>query len=424
MNNEQKPYDFMKEVVRKQPVDKAELLKKAGILIGSALAFGVIAAFAFAAVSPYAQDIFGSEESPKVDIPADDAPEDTGEAQAAAEDAAGEQAQAVVETPAATLTLDQYRELYSSMMDVADTAEKSIVTVIGLTNNTDWFNQSYESQRQLSGLVIANNGQDLFIATEYRIVENVERIQVKFWNETQVDARYLKHDPHTGLAVLKVPLSSLSAEAAAGIPAAMFGNSYSVTQGEPVMAVGSPAGYPDAVSYGAVTSLDNVVSTVDGEYDILITDITGSSEGSGVLINLQGEVIGLISQSFAGSGGNTVAAVGISQIKPLLERLSNSEPLIYSGITGQDVTAAVSEKTGIPEGIWVDTVQADSPAMLAGIQSGDVIVKVDEEDVTTMSKYQDYLESCSQDQVIRITALRKGTEGYVEITFDVTLGAL
>ena len=97
MNNEQKPYDFMKEVVRKQPVDKAELLKKAGILIGSALAFGVIAAFAFAAVSPYAQDIFGSEESPKVDIPADDAPEDTGEAQAAAEDAAGEQAQAVVE---------------------------------------------------------------------------------------------------------------------------------------------------------------------------------------------------------------------------------------------------------------------------------------------------------------------------------------
>ena len=72
----------------------------------------------------------------------------------------------------------------------------------------------------------------------------------------------------------------------------------------------------------------------------------------------------------------------------------------------------------------MDTVQADSPAMLAGIQSGDVIVKVDEEDVTTMSKYQDYLESCSQDQVIRITALRKGTEGYVEITFDVTLGAL
>lgn len=423
MNNEQKPYDFMKEVVRKQPVDKAELLKKAGILLGSAAAFGVIAAFAFAAVSPYAQSVFGTDKSAKVDIPADDIPEEEETVQNT-EDAEADQTQNLQAAPAATLTLDQYKDLYSSMMDVAKTAQKSIVTVIGLANNTDWFNQSYESQRQLSGLVVANNGQDLFIATEYRIVENVERIQVKFWNDTQVDARYLKHDPNTGLAVLKVPLSSLSAEDAADIPAATFGNSYSVKQGDPVIAVGSPAGYPSAVSYGAVTSMDNVISTVDGEYKMLNTDIAGSSEGSGVLINLEGQIVGLISQNFAGNTGNTVAAIGISQIKPLLERLSNNEPLIYSGITGQDVTAEVSEKTGIPEGIWVDTVKADSPAMLAGIQSGDVIIKADDTDTTTMSKYQDYLESCSQNQVIQITALRKGTEGYVEIVFDVTLGAL
>lgn len=423
MNNEQKPYDFMKEVVRKQPVDKAELLKKAGILLGSAAAFGVIAAFAFAAVSPYAQSVFGTDKSAKVDIPADDIPEEEETVQNT-EDAEADQTQNLQAAPAATLTLDQYKDLYSSMMDVAKTAQKSIVTVIGLANNTDWFNQSYESQRQLSGLVVANNGQDLFIATEYRIVENVERIQVKFWNDTQVDARYLKHDPNTGLAVLKVPLSSLSAEDAADIPAATFGNSYSVKQGDPVIAVGSPAGYPSAVSYGAVTSMDNVISTVDGEYKMLNTDIAGSSEGSGVLINLEGQIVGLISQNFAGNTGNTVAAIGISQIKPLLERLSNNEPLIYSGITGQDVTAEVSEKTGIPEGIWVDTVKADSPAMLAGIQSGDVIIKADDTDTTTMSKYQDYLESCSQNQVVQITALRKGTEGYVEIVFDVTLGAL
>lgn len=413
----------MKEVVRKQPVDKAELLKKAGILLGSAAAFGVIAAFAFAAVSPYAQSVFGTDKSAKIDIPADDIPEEEETVQNT-EDAETDQTQNLQAAPAAALTLDQYKDLYSSMMDVAKTAQKSIVTVIGLANNTDWFNQSYESQRQLSGLVVANNGQDLFIATEYRIVENVERIQVKFWNDTQVDARYLKHDPNTGLAVLKVPLSSLSAEDAADIPAAAFGNSYSVKQGDPVIAVGSPAGYPSAVSYGAVTSMDNVISTVDGEYKMLNTDIAGSSEGSGVLINLEGQIVGLISQNFAGNTGNTVAAIGISQIKPLLERLSNNEPLIYSGITGQDVTAEVSEKTGIPEGIWVDTVKADSPAMLAGIQSGDVIIKADDTDTTTMSKYQDYLESCSQNQVIQITALRKGTEGYVEIVFDVTLGAL
>lgn len=95
------------------------------------------------------------------------------------------------------------------MLEVTEKPKRALVTVIGITNQMDYFNQNYENQQQISGLIVADNGQDLFILTEYRIVENVERIQVTFWDETMVDATYQRHDPSTGLTIVKVDESKL-----------------------------------------------------------------------------------------------------------------------------------------------------------------------------------------------------------------------
>ena len=81
-------------------------------------------------------------------------------------------------------------------------------------------------------------------------------------------------------------------------------------------------------------------------------------------------------------------------------------------------------KTGIPTGIYVNSVEEDSPAMNAGIQNGDVIVKVGNENVETLSRLRTRLDQSKKDQKIKVTAMRKGAEGYVEIVFDVTLDAL
>lgn len=96
----------------------------------------------------------------------------------------------------------------------------------------DYFNQNYENQQQISGLIVADNGQDLFILTEYRIVENVERIQVTFWDETMVDATYQRHDPSTGLTIVKVDESKLDEETRDGLAVAPLGSSYLVSQGD------------------------------------------------------------------------------------------------------------------------------------------------------------------------------------------------
>ena len=81
--------------------------------------------------------------------------------------------------------------------------------MIGITSEMDYFNQNYENQKQISGLLVAENEQDLFILTEYRVVENVQRIQVTFYDGSVVDAIYQRHDANTGLTVLRVSLADL-----------------------------------------------------------------------------------------------------------------------------------------------------------------------------------------------------------------------
>ena len=308
------------------------------------------------------------------------------------------------------------------MLEVTEKPKRALVTVIGITNQMDYFNQNYENQQQISGLIVADNGQDLFILTEYRIVENVERIQVTFWDETMVDATYQRHDPSTGFTIVKVDKSKLDEETRDGLEIAPLGSSYLVSQGDPVVAVGSPVGYSDSIAYGVVTSVTNKISALDNEYNLLTTDILGSTDGSGILVNLDGEIVGIIAQSYSAKGNNVVTGIAISQIKKLIENLSNNVSRAYIGIRGQDVTEELSDKTGIPKGVLISSVTDDSPAMMAGMKEYDVIVKLGEQKVETIKQYHEQLGKHSAGEVVTATAMRKGAEGYAEMTFDVTLG--
>ena len=177
------------------------------------------------------------------------------------------------------------------------------------------------------------------------------------------------------------------------------------------------------ILYGIVTSTSDTVSRVDAQYGLLTTDITGSSQGSGVILNLEGEIVGIIAQSFGGEeNGNLIIGLPISQIKDLIQTLSDeNKEMVYLGITGEDITAEISEKKGIPVGIFVEKVEVDSPAMQVGIQNGDVIIELNGEKVETVKGYQQQLKSCKSGETVKVKAMRQGTEGYVEVSFNVTL---
>ena len=473
MDNDPKSYHFLKETIKKEPPDWKKLLIRLALFFVLAALAGLVAAIVFAYTEPKFADYFASKEPPEkvalveskeqngtscasslVDAAAvsetgqsaealDNSvstahPEETSSTEVSSSAGSegtgtgdnvvttesqenGTDGIAAKEEEKKEIDVDDYQHLYKKMLAVADKPKRALVTVTGITNQMDYFQQSYESEHQISGLVVADNGQDLFILTEYRVVENVERIQVSFWNSQIVDAIYQRHDGDTGLTILKVSKDKLDAETKDGLELAPLGSSYTVGQGDPVLALGSPIGYSDSVAYGVVTSVTNKVSTLDTEYNLLTTDILGSVDGSGVLVNLDGEIVGVIAQNYCVRGNNVVTALAISQIKQLIENLSNNVSRPYIGIKGQDVTDEISDKTGIPKGILITDVSENSPAMMAGIKEYDVIVMLDDHKTMTLSEYHENLGKYVKGDTLVVTALRKGAEGYSEMEFEVTV---
>ena len=418
---EKKNYSFIREIVKKKPLDKRGLLRKILSLAGAAVLAGVVASFVFVWMVPVAERMVNGDSS-RVSFPEDE--EETSTSSQSVTDSSQPAQETPMPASQPEIGLEEYRQLYKDMLAVAEKPKRALVTVVGISSEMDYFNQNYENQKQISGLLAADNGQDLFILTEYRVVENVERIQVTFYDGSTVDAIYQRHDANTGLTILKVGLSELEDSTREGIELAPLGSSYGVTQGEPVMAIGSPMGYSDSVAYGVITSVTNKISTLDTEYNLLTTDINGSGEGSGVLINLDGEIIGIIAQSYSTEDKDIITALAVSQIKDLIESLSNDEARPYIGIKGQDVTAQISHRTGIPKGVLVTAVQADSPAMLAGMKEYDVVVKIGEDEIPSFRQYRDRLDQLTPGQTVILTAMRRGAEGYAEVEFEVTVGEI
>ncbi len=465
-------YRFMDQTIKKRPADRRTIVRKVLGIILSGAAIGAIAALVFALLQPAVSGMYGPQkEEAKVTIPQDEEPtptptpspkptaeptptaaptpeeteepaetgqpeetkepeqpeetaepgkDDTKEPDGPEEPDKAAAAEGQEETAEDThvITLSEYRQLYQDMLAMAEESEKALVQVIGITDEMDYFNQNYENQQRVSGLIIARTDTDLYILTEYRVIGEVGRIQVVFADGAMTDATFQKADENTGLAVIKVSLANISEETSDLIATAPFGNSYGVVRGEPVLALGSPLGYTDSVAFGIVTSTSSKVAVVDMEYPLLTTDIDGSTGGSGILMDLGGAVVGVITHT-GGSENGSITALAISQIKELMQDLSNNVPQNYIGIRGQDVTQDITDRTGIPRGVLVTEAVKDSPAMLAGIKEFDVIVKIGDEPVETIRDYHRIVSGLPADETVVLTAMRRGAEGFAEVTFEV-----
>lgn len=465
-------YQFINQVIREKPRShKAQVMRVLSV-IGIGVAIGAISAFVHAGIYPAARRAFGADKE-KITIPEDSAPEALASvssssgntalssSSAAATSGSAETAQYLpptdsVSTSAATvsvsgnesasesgsgqaaaedsnangtesaagsngITLEEYQQLYQDMLKTADEAKRSLVEVISVTSQLDYFNEDYQTQQQVAGILIAETEDNDYILTESSAVEGSENIMVKFSDNSMVQAALRKSDSDTGLAVLTVAPSDISETAKSELAVAPLGNSYSVHQGDPVLALGNLMGYSDIVANGIVTSVSNKISAVDSEYSILTTDMEGSSTTSGILVNMKGEIIGLIPQNI-GDESTTITAYAISGIKALIQRLSNNETTAYLGIKGREVTESLSQTTGIPVGLLVTEVTQDSPAMLAGFKEYDVITDISGKKIRTVQDLENVLLKLKADNVITVTAMRQGAEGYAQVTFSVTLG--
>ena len=173
--------------------------------------------------------------------------------------------------------------------------------------------------------------------------------------------------------------------------------------------------------FGNLTSVSQSAELYDSAYNVLTTDITGAGSGSGVLINLDGKVIGFIqNQCKVQAQENTIQAYGISDLKEVIEHLSNNQDIVYMGIVGADVTTAEN----IPIGVYVSEVKLNSPAIRAGIQPGDIITSISGQAVTNQKDMMSVLLKCADGQKIQVGCERPSKTEYQELTFTVELKIL
>lgn len=422
MKQDEEDFAFIKEKIKDKPINKKRMLIHMGYDILCAIIFGAIACLVFVCLKPHIEEWMQPKKNQTITIPKDEEPQ--------AEEENPEENSEQPQEPDTVyvqeeLGVEGYQNLQKELYAIGKQANKSVVTVTGVTSGTDWFNTPYESQNQAAGIIIANNGQELLILTEKKVIADAQSVSITFSDDETVPATLKKYDGNTGIAVISVALTDISEDTMNRITVAALGNSLVLSQGTVVIAIGNPLGANYSILCGNITSVQNKVTTIDNNYTIFTTDMVGSENGSGVLVNLSGEIVGLVLKDYSNQGDrNTITALSVSELKQVIEDLSNNKDIPYLGLRISTVTEDISTKYSIPEGVYVKTVEMDSPAMAAGIQEADVIVKMNGEEVTSVEQYNQLLMELNPGDEVKITVKRQGAEDYVDLDCSAAVGVL
>lgn len=429
-------FEFVKEKIKERPINKRKLLRRTIITAVMALVFGLIACITFFALEPIISNWLYPEKEPEiVTFPEEQEETMPGDMAQTDHDLPGAEPdveptpvppQKVTVYERVEMTAQDYSKLYSELAAIAAGMQESMVTVSGVTADTDWFDEVYENKAQSSGLIIADNGIDLLILATESKIRDYQQVMITFHDGTVAEAVEKQADPSTGLCILAVRLSDLSAETRSSAAPAVLGSSNSMTLlGSPVIAVGSPTGSTGSVCYGMITSNSSYVNLVDANYRLLTTDIYGNAGATGVLINLSGQVVGIIDNTYNASDmKNQISAIGITELKQMIEALSNEKVRASIGIHGVDVTAALSESLQMPRGVCVQSFEMGSPAMICGIQGNDIITGIGVNVINSMSDLTRALYQYTPGEVVTVTLQRKAQDEYRTMEVEVMLSEL
>lgn len=426
--------DFMKETIKQRPLNRRKLVRRTLLTAAMAVIFGMVACFTFLLLEPVISNKLYPEEEPEIIefveesredeiLPEDMIVDDSQMQPEPTQPPALEDEQIAQVLSEMKLGVEDYLSLFAGIREVAREVRKSIVTVVGVTPDVGWLDNEYENEGAVSGIVVADNGIELLILADVSSIEDAQSLEVAFQDGEIYQATLMKKDNNTGLAVISIAKTKIKSTTLEMAVAANLGTSGSSLVGIPVIALGRPMGTEGSLCYGNITSTGNAIRLPDSNYKLMTTDICGSSSASGVLINLRGQVVGIIDMSKNSPDlSNLISAVGISDLKKLVESLSNDKDIAYFGVYGADVTESANEELGVPLGAYITEIDMDSPAMNAGIQSGDVILKWNDMEIES---YQDLVSTLlleEPEKTVSITLMRQGPEGYTEMETTAVLG--
>lgn len=300
----------------------------------------------------------------------------------------------------------------------------SIRTVVPVSS----FFGSYNEQGGGSGIIVGSNENDLLIATNYHVIEGTSSVEVILADNTTHQVSVKGSDANADLAILALPLSSLSEDTLASIDIAVLGDSDSSKIGQMVIAIGNALGYGPTVTVGYLSAKDREVSIQGNDMTLLQTNAAiNSGNSGGALLNTKGEVIGINNAKLSSTEIEGICfAIPISMATPILDDLMSREILSdtekgYLGITVASLDSSVFKTYNWPEGVYVSDISKGGAAEASGIFQGDIITHVNGKQVTTSNQLINEVTSHRYGTTIEITLQRIVNGNFTELTFSVTL---
>jgi serine protease Do len=259
-----------------------------------------------------------------------------------------------------------------------------------------------------SGFIIDKAGH---IITNNHVIEKAEEIKVKLSNQKEYDAEVIGTDPKTDLALIKI-------KAAGDLPVVHMGDSDTLEVGEWVVAIGNPFGLEQTVTTGIISAKGRVIGA--GPYDdFLQTDASiNPGNSGGPLFNLNGEVVGINTAIVAGGQGIGFA-IPVNIAKRLLPQLKKGRVVYgYLGVYIQDLTPELANSFGLKEtqGVLISDVISDSPADKGKIQTGDVVLEYDEQQVKDRYQLVKMVGNTPVGKKVKIVVLRDKKERTLWVT--------
>lgn len=308
-------------------------------------------------------------------------------------------------------TLMSPAEVYASTVN-------SVVSINCSAVSTNIFGQQTESASSGSGFIYTADG---YIVTNQHVVANASSINVTLYNGDTYPATLVGSDSDYDVAVLKIDAKDL--------PAVTLGNSTDVNVGDTVMAIGNPLGeLTFSMSSGIVSCVNRAINVEGTPFNMIQVDASiNPGNSGGPLMNLYGEVVGIVSAKYSSYADTTVEGLGFaipindvqSIISDIMENGSVTDKA-YMAITAGTMTQqmAAQYKINATEGVFVYSVEDGGAGDKAGLKLGDVITKLNDTQITSMEDLSAAKKGFKAGDTVTLTVLRDGKEITTQLTFD------
>lgn len=294
-------------------------------------------------------------------------------------------------------------------------------TIVGITNKAvarDWFNNPVETEGVGSGVIFKNDGGDSYIVTNNHVVSGAKELVVSLPDGRSLKGKLVGADELTDLAVVKVGDGKL--------PTAKFGDSDQIVVGEPAIAIGNPMGleFQGSVTSGVISALNRTLDISDKRVKLLQTDAAiNPGNSGGALVNADGEVIGINSAKVAANGVEGMGfAIPINTVQTVIDSLMTkgyvARPYLGVSVFDPETAGRYGYQLNIDKGVYVFQLTLNGPCGKAGLQRGDIILKLDDKETNSVPDLRAKVAEHKVGDTVKVTYDRNGSQQSADVVLE------